>query len=169
MPLSKMRDHTHAHSEIILSWITVLTVIFIDRISKSFFSNLLSYGESLPVIRNVLHMTLVHNTGIAFGFFKDQGVVFIIIPIIAIILLIFNIYYFRQNDEVLCHSYILGFSLILGGAVGNLIDRIRYGYVVDFIDLRIWPVFNVADSAITIGACIVAWKCFQLSSRKESK
>ena len=110
-------------------------------------------------------MTLVHNTGIAFGFFKDQGIVFIIIPIIAIILLVFNVFYYRQNDEALSRPYIIAFSLILGGAIGNLIDRIMYGYVIDFIDFRIWPVFNIADSAITIGAVIILFQCFQLSSK----
>jgi len=110
-------------------------------------------------------MTLVHNSGIAFGLFKDQGIVFIIIPIIAIILLVFNIYYYRNNDEALPRSYIVAFSLILGGAIGNLFDRIVYGYVIDFIDFRVWPVFNIADSAITIGAVIIAFKCFQLTSK----
>ena len=110
-------------------------------------------------------MTLIHNTGIAFGFFKDQGIVFIVIPIIAIFLLVFNIYYYRQNNEALSRIYIVAFSLILGGAVGNLIDRIVYGYVIDFIDFRIWPVFNIADSAITVGAIMIAFKCFRLSAK----
>ncbi len=145
--------------------ITVLVVI-VDRVTKNFFSTLLSPGESLPVIPRVLHLTLVHNTGIAFGFFKDYGLVFIIIPAIAIILLIFNIYYYHQNNEVLNRPYIAGFSLILGGAIGNLFDRIKYGHVIDFIDfVHRWPVFNVADSAISIGAIIIAYKCFQLSSK----
>ncbi len=148
-----------------LALIITFLIVLIDRITKMFFSDLLSHGESLPIIRNVLHMTLVHNTGIAFGFFKDYGAVFIVIPIIAIILLVFNIYYYRQNNEALSRTYIIAFSLILGGAIGNLIDRIKYGHVIDFIDFRIWPVFNIADSAITIGAVIVAFKCFQLSSK----
>jgi len=160
-----MRDQTRSQYDIFLALITTFSVVIIDRVTKAFFANLLSYGESLPVIRHVLHMTLVHNTGIAFGFLKDQGAVFIIIPVIAIVLLIFNVYYYRQNNEALSHSYILGFSLILGGAIGNLIDRITYGYVIDFIDFRIWPVFNIADSAISIGAVIIVIKCFQLSTK----
>ena len=109
-------------------------------------------------------MTLVHNTGIAFGLFKDQGIVFIIIPVIAVILLIFNIFYYKNNKE-LSRTYILGFSLILGGAIGNLVDRINYGYVIDFIAFRFWPVFNIADSAITIGAIIIGIKCILLSAK----
>ena len=160
-----MRDPRRSRFDIILALATTAGIIFLDRLTKIFFTNLLGYGESLPVIRNVFHMTLVHNTGIAFGFFKDQGIVFIIVPIIAIILLVFNIYYYRQNNEVISRIYIGAFSLILGGAIGNLIDRIFYGYVIDFIDFRIWPVFNIADSAITIGAVIIAIKCFQLSAK----
>ena len=143
--------------------VVTFSVILLDRITKLYFSDLLSYGDSLPIIRNVLHMTLVHNTGIAFGLFKDQGIVFIVIPVIAVILLLFNIYYYRHNEEALSRTYLVAFSLILGGAIGNLIDRIVYGYVIDFIDFRVWPVFNIADSAITIGAVIIVFQCFKFS------
>ena len=160
-----MRDLTRSQFDVFLSIITVFLIIYIDRVTKLFFYDLLSYGESLPIIRNFLHMTLVHNTGIAFGFFKDRGIIFIIIPIVAIILLAVNLYYYRQNNEALSRTYIIAFSLILGGAIGNLIDRIIYGYVIDFIDFRIWPVFNIADSAITIGAVLIAFKCFKLSTK----
>ena len=157
-----MRDLKRSHFDIILAFLTAGTIIFIDRLTKNFFMNFLSSGESFPIVRDFLHVTLVHNTGIAFGFFKEHGSVFIVIPLIAIVLLVFNIFYYKQNNEALSRSYILGFSLILGGAMGNLIDRIRFGYVIDFIDFRVWPVFNIADSAITIGAVIIAWKCFKV-------
>ena len=157
-----MKDLTRSQIDIFVSLSTVFAVILLDRVTKIFFVGLLSLGESLPVIRNALHMTMVHNTGIAFGLFKNQGIVFIIIPIIAVVLLIFNVFYYRNTKE-LSRMYICGFSMILGGAIGNLIDRISYGYVIDFIDFRIWPVFNIADSAITIGACIIAVKCLRLS------
>lgn len=163
-----MKNEDQSQFDILLSLVTVLSVIFFDRLTKLFFSNLLSWGESLPVIPNILHITLVHNTGIAFGMFKDRGIVFIIIPLIAIIWLVYNIYYYKENKEYLSRVYIVAFSLILGGAIGNLIDRIFYGYVIDFVDFRIWPVFNVADSAITIGAIIVAINCIPVSTKKIS-
>jgi signal peptidase II len=162
---SKMRDLSRSHVDIFLIVVPTFAIIILDRITKAFFSNLLSPGESLPIIRNIFHMTLVHNTGIAFGLFRDKGAVFILIAAIAIVLLVVNIFYYRQNNEVLSRMYILGFSLILGGAIGNLIDRVMYGHVIDFIDFRIWPVFNIADSAITIGAVIIGIKCFQLSAK----
>ncbi len=161
-----MRNATDSQLDIFLSLFTVSAVVFFDRISKVFFSEILALGESLPVIRHVLHMTLVHNTGIAFGLFKDQGAVFIVIPIIAIVLLAYNIFYYKSNEEKLSRLYIIAFSLILGGAIGNLIDRIVYGYVIDFIDFRIWPVFNIADSAITVGAIIIALQCIPVSAYK---
>lgn len=153
-----MNTTVRSQVDIFLSLFTVAFVVFLDRITKVFFSNLLSLGESLPIIRNTIHMTMVHNTGIAFGLFKNQGIVFIIIPLIAIVLLIYNIYYYKHNDQKLSRLYIVAFSMILGGAIGNLIDRIAYGYVIDFLDFRIWPVFNIADSAITVGALIIAIK-----------
>lgn len=160
-----MKSLTRSQFDIFFALISTLSIVVIDRITKLFFSDLLVPGESFPVIRNILHMTLVHNTGIAFGLFKDQGIVFIVIPIIAIVLLAFNIYYYRQNDEALDKVYIFAFSMILGGAIGNLIDRIVYGHVIDFIDFRVWPVFNISDSAISIGAVLIAFKCFRLSAK----
>ena len=153
-----MKDHLLSGVNIFASFAVVIGILAADRFTKIFFSQILSVGESIPVIRNIFHFTLVHNTGIAFGLFKNQGVVFVIIPIIAIIFIAFNIYYHQHNTQV-SRAYIIGFALILGGAIGNLVDRILFGYVIDFIDLRIWPVFNVADSAITIGTLIILLKC----------
>ena len=159
-----MNEQVRSQVDIFLSLITVSLIIFFDRITKIYFSNFLSLGESLPVVRHVLHFTVVHNTGIAFGFFRDQGIVFIFIPVIAVVLLIFNIYFYK-NNKALSQIYIVAFSLILGGAIGNLIDRIFFGYVIDFIDLRVWPVFNIADSAITVGAFIILFKCIPYSAK----
>lgn len=152
--------------DIYLSVLTVFLVVLFDRFLKIFFSDILTEGESLPIIRNFLHMTLVQNTGIAFGLFKGQYMVYFVVPVIAIVLLAYNIYYYKYNNEKLSRLYIVAISLILGGAIGNLWDRITYGYVIDFIDFRIWPVFNIADSAITIGAFIIALNCIQQTSSK---
>jgi signal peptidase II len=150
--------------DIIIFLSGVCAVVIFDRLTKNFFSGLLDLNESLSVVPHVLYFTLVHNTGIAFGFFKDCGIVFIIIPLILTGLLIYNVYYYRHSEH-LNRTYIVAFSLILGGAIGNLIDRIFLGYVIDFIDFRIWPVFNVADSAITIGAAIILLRCIPEAKR----
>ena len=161
-PREVMNKRFHVQLDVIVAPVTVFLVLFFDRITKNFFSQVLSEGESIPVIKNAFHFSLVHNTGIAFGLFKDQGIVFIIIPVIAIVLLIYNIYYYRNHEHSLNLIYVTGFSLILAGALGNLIDRVIYGYVIDFLDFRIWPVFNIADSAITVGALLIAWKCLRV-------
>lgn len=163
-----MQDKKSSYLDIILCLLTVGGVVFLDRVTKSFFSAVLNPGESLPVILRFFHFTLVHNTGIAFGLFKDQGLVFIMIPLIATGLLMYNIYYYHKFGE-LDRWYITAFSLILGGAIGNLVDRMTVGYVIDFIDFRIWPVFNIADTAITCGAFIILFKCFPLIPKKPDK
>lgn len=157
-------DQNRSRLDLAIFIATTLFVIGCDRLSKVFFSNLIDINESLVVIKNILHFSLVHNTGIAFGLFKDSGSVFVIIPLILTGLLVYNIYYYR-NSEHLTRTYIVAFSLILGGAIGNLFDRVTLGYVIDFIDFRIWPVFNLADSAITIGAAIILIKCIPSSSK----
>lgn len=159
-----MSDARRSQWDIVIFLSGVLLVVLLDRLTKNYFSSLLDLNESLAVIPRVFHFTLVHNTGIAFGFFRDCGAVFIIIPVILTGLLVYNIYYYRHSPN-LSRTYIVAFSLILGGAIGNLIDRITLGYVIDFIDFRIWPVFNLADSAITIGAAIILLKCIPSSSK----
>ena len=95
------------------------------------------------VIRNVLSFTFLKNTGVSFGLLKGFNGVFIVISFVAIVL--FS-YLFVQEKK-----YTLQFSLIMGGVAGNMIDRLYLGYVVDFINIYIWPVFNIADSCIFIG------------------
>jgi signal peptidase II len=160
-----MKSPKRVSSDTFILLAVIFSIILFDRVTKSFFSHWLYPGESFPLIENILHMTLVHNTGIAFGLFKGQGLIFIIISSIAVLFFVFNIFYSQYKKEALSFWYLLSFSLIIGGAAGNLFDRIVYGYVIDFIDFRIWPVFNVADSAITIGAIIIAIKCFQPSAK----
>ena len=157
-------DSRRSKIDIIIFLSGVAGVVLLDRLSKAFFTHLLDLNESLSVIKSVMHFTLVHNTGIAFGLFKDCGLVFVIIPLILTGLLIYNVYYYRHSEQ-LSRTYIVAFSLILGGAIGNLIDRIWLGYVIDFIDFRIWPVFNIADSAITIGAAVILFRCIPSSSK----
>jgi signal peptidase II len=117
-------------------------------------------GESIPVVGNVLHLTFLYNTGAAFSILRNQIWLLASLAIIASIALV----YFYPRIIVFGNYMQWGATLLLGGTVGNLIDRLLYGSVIDFIDFRIWPVFNVADSAICIGATLVA---FSLLRKKE--
>lgn len=133
--------------------ITVI-VLFLDQFTKALALKKLAYGETLPVIKNIFHLTLVANSGSAFGLFRDSTVIFIAVTIIAVIFILRYLIISRREN------FIVRFCLylILGGALGNLIDRLRFGCVVDFLDFRIWPVFNLADSCITVGAIIIGWR-----------
>lgn len=136
-----------------LSLITFL-VVFIDRLTKHFFCGILSEGRSVQVAPGIFHLTLVFNTGSAFGLLKDWTPFFIAMSVLVIVAIFFYEQRYRYKDIFI----VLALGLIAGGAFGNLIDRIRYGYVIDFLDFRIWPVFNFADAAITTGAALLALK-----------
>jgi len=127
-------------------------VVIVDRLTKYILLKNLSEGESVRVIPGIFHITLVFNSGAAFGIFKGRSVFFIILTALVIVLIC--LYIWRGGCRDL--PVLIALSLIAGGAAGNLIDRAAFGYVVDFLDFRVWPVFNIADSAITIGAFILA-------------
>ena len=133
-------------------FIIVLATLSLDQLTKFLITKNLFQNQSIPIIKGIFHITLVHNRGAAFGILKNQIPLFIITSLFAIILIYFNL---KKNKQSKSHSIAL--SLILAGALGNLIDRLFFGYVIDFLDFRIWPVFNMADSAITIGAILLGW------------
>ncbi|MGB9716037.1 MAG: signal peptidase II [Thermodesulfovibrionales bacterium] len=126
-------------------------VIALDQLTKYFIITYVKPFEYIEVLP-FLHIVNVKNIGGAFGMFKGIGsAIFIFISVIAITFIIFLFIHSKEGY--------LGFSLIIGGAIGNLIDRLRYGWVVDFIDFSVgrfhWPAFNVADSALTIGVIVI--------------
>jgi len=129
-----------------------LLVVFLDQLTKFLIKQNLKLNQSVPIIKNILHLTYVTNTGSAFGLFKGMNPIFMIFSI-AVIIGIF--YYLRkkikENEKALQFSA----GLLLGGTIGNLIDRLMYGSVIDFIDFRIWPMFNIADSAVTISVILL--------------
>lgn len=134
-------------------FIIVTSVILLDQITKFLAAKFLQLNTPVPLIKNLLNLTLVHNRGAAFGFFQNQLFLFVLISLFAIGLILYNLRN-KKNSIILK----LSLSLILGGSVGNLIDRLRFGFVIDFLDLRIWPVFNIADSVITIAALVLSWE-----------
>lgn len=131
-----------------------LIIVFLDQLTKFFVTRNFSLYQSVPVIKGVFHLTLVHNRGAAFGILKGQAPLFIFTAVIAIIMIYAGL---RNGAHKKLSVSTISLSFILAGAIGNLIDRILLGYVIDFLDFRVWPVFNVADSAITIGAILLGW------------
>ena len=136
-----------------------ILVVVLDQLTKWMISSSLSYYEKINVIPGFFNLIYIHNPGGAFGIFaKNQGnlqsMLFILIAVLAMGLVL----YLYKNTPPEYPVLSVGFALIFGGALGNMIDRIRLGEVVDFIDLYAahlhWPAFNIADSAISIGMVI---------------
>ena len=134
----------------------VLSIVLCDRITKFLALKHLVLHQPVEIIQNIFSFTLVHNRGAAFGILRDQVPFFIFASVLAIIIILL---YFKRCafwDKI-------ALSLILAGAAGNLYDRIVYGYVVDFLDFKVFPVFNIADSAISIGGVLIAFSILRLS------
>ncbi|GAB4033314.1 MAG: signal peptidase II [Elusimicrobiota bacterium] len=138
----------------------VLAVFIADRVSKSLVIKHL-YFSSLKVLP-FFSLTYVENTGVAFGFLKGRNLFFIFSNTFFLLLLLLFRKKFSSSLET------VGLHLVIAGALGNIYDRLVYGYVVDFFDLRFFPaVFNVADFAITAGACLIGYEIF-LAKKGES-
>ena len=137
--------------------LTASLVFILDRISKIYISVLLHPQKSYPIIKNFFHLTLVENKGAAFGFLPGYLPLFMAVSLLTIIIILF----LHFQKKIKARSADLSLGLILGGTLGNLYDRLFHGAVIDFLDFRFWPVFNLADSAITTGVIILAWICLR--------
>ncbi len=133
----------------------LLTVFFVysfDRVSKYLAMEFLTASGSFPLIKNFLHLTLVSNTGGAFGIFRSIPLLFTLVAVLALIS-IGVILLIGREKLGLSEKYALVF--MFAGIMGNFTDRLLFGHVIDFIDFRVWPVFNIADCFITVGAGIL--------------
>lgn len=142
-------------------------IVLVDQVTKALVvANLDLYEQWAPVesLRHLFTFTYVQNTGAAFGLFQDGGALFAVIALVVVGLIV---YFYRELPDAapLVRSAL---GLQLGGAMGNLIDRLTRGYVVDFFDFKFWPVFNIADSAIVVGVIslvVLMW----LADRRAAK
>ena len=127
-----------------------LLVILADQYTKYLVRHKLVEGKSVKFIGKVVYLTYLKNEGAAFSILQGGRWIFVIIAVVAAALIIVNAKFVLSNGLLS-----VGTALLLGGIVGNLIDRIFLGFVTDFVDLRFWPVFNIADSAVDIGLLII--------------
>lgn len=136
-----------------------LAIVSLDQATKIMIHTQFTLGEKKVIIPSVFNLTYVRNPGGIFGMFSQSSdvirlVLFLILPILAFILLLSFVYKLEVKDKY----QLLGFSLIFGGALGNYIDRIHFGYVIDFLDFyykqAAWPTFNIGDVCIVIGVVI---------------
>jgi signal peptidase II len=131
----------------LITILIAVLVVVMDQVSKMLVMNSMHLNQSIPVIPNVLHITYIHNFGGAFGILAHRTGIFVFVAVVVVILLSVFSRQIPQEEGLLR----MALALQLGGAVGNLIDRLRFGFVVDFLDIRVWPIFNVADMAIVAG------------------
>lgn len=134
-------------------FIYTIIFVFIDQLLKGLINIGMNLNQSIEIIPNFLNLTYVHNTGAAFSIFEGAKWFFIITAIIVLNI----IYIFFIKDKELKNSEIVIYSLLISGIIGNLIDRVVFGYVIDFIDVNIFnfAIFNLADSFIVIAVVLL--------------
>ena len=154
------------------------SVVILDQFTKFLVKKLMNYRDSISIIGDFFQFTYIENPGMAFGIQMDNKILFTLLSIGAAIIVFIYLYKMR-NEKLLL---VLALCFIMGGAIGNLIDRLFYGRVVDFLDFEFfdisipqfsflflefpgfdltrWPIFNIADSSVTIGMFIIAWMIF---------
>ncbi len=142
-------------------WLIAAGLLVADQWTKWLVATRMPPADSVALIPGIVHLTFVQNTGMAFGLFRGFPGLFAMLALgvaawIAVELV---------RPVLVEPAMQWALALILGGAVGNLIDRVRLGYVIDFLDLRVWPVFNLADSAITIGVALLLWQTLRKPSK----
>ena len=154
-----------------LWYVVALVVVLLDQLSKKVISSHFTYAESIEYT-SFFNLTLLHNHGAAFSFLSEAGgwQRWFFTVVAAVVSLVLVIWIARVVDKNKREAFALAF--ILGGAIGNLYDRIQFGYVVDFIVVHyrdyFWPAFNLADSAITLGAFILIVEMFLTKEKKSN-
>ena len=135
-----------------------IIIFVIDQLAKGYITASMRLGQSIPVVNDYFYITYVVNPGAAFGIFENQRLFFIIVALLFVAAIVF----FRKKILKENTLFQWGVGLLMGGAIGNLYDRLQNGLVIDFFDFRFWPVFNIADVAICIGAAFIMFDvCFR--------
>jgi signal peptidase II len=129
-------------------------IVAVDQLTKLWIQRHVALGDARPLLGGLVYLTHAQNPGGAFGLFPHQNWLFFGVMVLLVVLVVKLVYPMTKRSPLLC----CGLSLGLAGAVGNLIDRLRVGRVIDFIDVGFWPVFNVADGAIVIGVALLFWE-----------
>lgn len=141
--------------------ILAVSVVALDQLTKYLVRANMEWGQSIPS-EGFARLTYATNTGGAFGIFANQTFLLAVAAVLGILVFLVYFRYIPLESTLLK----VGLGLDLGGAVGNLIDRLRFGEVTDFIDIGPWPVFNVADSAIVVGTIIIAYYLLFIAQKK---
>jgi len=162
----------------------IAAILLVDQFSKFLILKYLGLNATYVVIKGIFSITPTLNTGGGFGILPDQTLLFILISLITILFLALVLRHTLQQEKgarklslFVQQSvptrkgkiFVYSISMILAGALGNLVDRLRLGAVIDFIDFKVWPVFNIADSSITIGVIVLAWQLLKFRHCERTK
>lgn len=129
-------------------FIAVIAIILLDQLIKYFVVNNMFLYQSIPVIENVFHFTYIHNTGAAFSLMAGFRGFLILLPFLMVVGVVAYMIVKRKNGHPLMMASL---AMIAGGGIANLIDRVFLGYVVDYLDFRVFPIFNLADICVCVG------------------
>jgi signal peptidase II len=144
-------------------FIIIAAVVVLDQLAKYLIRTDLVLNSSIPLVDGIFHITYIHNYGAAFSIFQNKTGFLISMQLIVIAAVLVYLV-IRQKKEHWC--LLLSLSLIAAGGIGNLIDRAANGYVVDFLDFRIWPIFNVADISVCVGCGLLVLYMFFIEPKR---
>lgn len=155
------------HMTVILMTVGIAAIVLIDQLSKVAVMNGMGLGQTIPVIDGFFHFTYIQNTGAAFGIMSQNTGLLIVV---TVILMAAAVIFAAVKKDELGKFIIISIAMIIGGGLGNMIDRIFRGYVVDFLDFKVWnPVFNVADIFVCIGCGLVIIYILFVDGRENGK
>ncbi|MFL5761080.1 MAG: signal peptidase II [Thermomicrobiales bacterium] len=157
--MGRVTAANRARESLAVPFALAAVVAALDQITKSVVTRQLGQtadDHRVEIAGRFVAFEYVENSGAAFGLLRGQTVVLTMVSIAVVVVLIAS---YRRAQHV-SWQLVVGLGLLLGGAIGNLVDRLRLGYVVDFVAISLWPKFNIADSAITIGVILIAWHAF---------
>ena len=147
-------------------FLIIIAAVVLDQIIKNFVVNSMALYETIPVLENVFHITYIHNTGAAFSMMEGMRILLILLPMLMIIAAVIYMFIKRKTGHPLMLASV---ALIAGGGIGNLIDRIALGYVVDYLDFRVFPIFNLADICVCVGCGLLILYVLFIDGKQDGK
>lgn len=144
----------------------ILGIIVLDQFVKKIIIVNMNLGQSVPVIQDIFHITYIRNTGAAFSLMENMYWLLVLLPIVLALAAVVFLFIKRKTAHPLLMTSV---AMIAGGGLGNLIDRVVYGYVVDFLDFRIFPIFNVADICVCVGCGLMILYVLFFDGKKDGK
>lgn len=145
-------------------WIIIAAVVLLDQYAKLLIQSSCILNETIPFIPGILDITYIHNYGAAFSILQNKQTFLILFTSVAMLAIV--AYVIKEKSKLLS-AEVAALAFIVGGGIGNLVDRVTHGYVVDFINIYVLPVFNVADMSVCIGSALLIYSVLILEPKHE--